>query len=110
MEFPIAKNIWGDTMCLYWPWAMKKAESNVTFSRGMDAKPCLSVMHAKAHSWSCQVHSFMQIFFSYYIAKILWGGRWQEGAAYGSGEDMEQLFSNLSRLNATTKYMCASGY
>ena len=36
------------------------------------------------------------------------GGRWQEGAAFGAGEDMEQLFSYLSRFNNTTKCMTAS--
>ena len=56
--------------------------------------PCLPVMHAKAHSWHCQV---------------LWGGRWQDGAAGGSGEDMEQIFSYLSRWNFTTKTMTAAG-
>ena len=51
-------------------------------------------MHAKAHSWHCQV---------------LWGGRWQDGAAGGSGKDMEQIFSYLSRLNLTMKNMTAAG-
>lgn len=43
--------------------------------------------------------------------QILWSGRWQDGAAAaaGAGEDMEQLFSYLSRWNSTTKNMSASG-
>ena len=43
--------------------------------------------------------------FIYIYIYILWGGRWHEGAAYSTGENMEQLFSNLSRHNITTKYM-----
>jgi hypothetical protein len=35
----------------------------------------------------------------------LFGGQWQDGAAAGSGEDMELLFSYLSRLGIITKAM-----
>ena len=37
-----------------------------------------------------------------------WDGRYQEGAAYSSGEYVEQFFSYLSRYSCTTKYMSAS--
>jgi len=40
--------------------------------------------------------------------QILWGGRWQDGAAGGSGEDMEQLFSYMSRWGFATKTMTAA--
>lgn len=93
-NFQSAKCIWADIICQYWPWAVVKAESCPNLRSAMCAQPCLSVMHAKAHSWHCQ---------------ILWGGRWQEGAAGGAGEEMEQLFSYLSRFNITTKYMSAAG-
>ena len=43
------------------------------------------------------------------IFQIIWGGRWQDGAASGSGEDMEQLFSNLSRWAFSTKMLSAAG-
>ena len=33
----------------------------------------------------------------------------ENGAANGAGEEMEQLFSYLSRFNLTTKYMSAAG-
>ena len=33
----------------------------------------------------------------------------KDGAAGGTGEEMEQLFSYMSRLNQTTKNMTASG-
>ena len=51
---------------------------------------------------------FSPNFFSY-IHQIKWGGRYQEGAGLGTGEEMEQLFSYLSRLNSTTKNMSAAG-
>jgi len=35
----------------------------------------------------------------------LWGGCWQLGAGAGAGEDMEQLFSYLSRVGITTRIM-----
>ncbi|XP_065919720.1 uncharacterized protein [Dysidea avara] len=76
---------WEDIVCKYWPWARNKEH---LFPGSMDMIPCLSVMHGKAHSWPCG---------------IIWGGRWQDGAAGGSGEDMEQLFSNLSRWAFSTK-------
>ena len=41
--------------------------------------------------------------------QVLWGGRWQPNSAAGAGEEMEQLFSYLSRFNFTTKYMNAAG-
>lgn len=43
------------------------------------------------------------------IMQVLWGGRWQPNSAAGAGEEMEQLFSYLSRFNFTTKYMNAAG-
>ena len=41
---------WEDIVCKYWKWAAKVGGSE---TRVM--KPALSVMHAKAHKWSCQV-------------------------------------------------------
>ncbi|XP_072023238.1 uncharacterized protein [Amphiura filiformis] len=85
--------MWQDVICKYWPWA-KKQQQKPEYARGTTAmKPALSVMHAKAHAWDCQVK---------------WGGRYQEDAGMGTGEEMEQLFSYLSRLNSTTKNMSAA--
>jgi hypothetical protein len=82
---------WADVVCQYWPWArQKEAVTGIPLT----SVPCLSVMHANAHSWLCQV---------------LWGGRWQNQAAASTGEDMEQLFSFMSRFNMTTKNMSAAG-
>ena len=105
--------VWGDVMCRYWPWALAKTP-------GLTNTPCLSVMHAKAHSWHCQVlpcnncskHIWLDSFVHrtcMHVMQLLWGGRWQEGSAASTGEDMEQLFSYLSRLNVTTKNMNAAG-
>lgn len=43
---------WYDVICKYWPWLRK---NDLTTSQKM--KPALSVMHAKAHAWYCQVNS-----------------------------------------------------
>ncbi|XP_030838107.1 uncharacterized protein LOC105443805 isoform X2 [Strongylocentrotus purpuratus] len=83
--------LWQDVICKYWPWAKKQACKDDRFKQAVtNMKPALSVMHAKAHQWSCQV---------------LWGGRNQQGACAGAGEDMEQFFSYLSRLGSTTRNM-----
>ena len=41
--------------------------------------------------------------------QVCWSGRYVDGAGAGSGEDMEQFFSHLSRTSNTTKYMSAAG-
>ena len=46
------KYFWEDIVFKYWKWAGKGGGSE------MKMKPALSVMHAKAHKWSCQVRSF----------------------------------------------------
>ena len=45
------KYLWEDVVCKYWPWAISKQH---LFEMGT-MKACLPVMHAKAHSWHCQV-------------------------------------------------------
>lgn len=42
---------WQDIMCKFWKWAQK---SDPAFDH-YQIKPALSVMHAKAHNWTCQV-------------------------------------------------------
>ncbi|XP_072045397.1 uncharacterized protein [Amphiura filiformis] len=84
-----------DIMCKYWLWANKVGTTSSLWQEGTTCiKPALSVFHAKAHSWHCQVS---------------WGGRYVEGAGAGAGEDMEQAFSHLSRIGNTTKYMNTGG-
>lgn len=42
--------IWVDVICKYWKWAR-----NAGLLEECLIKPALSVMHAKAHNWTCQV-------------------------------------------------------
>ncbi|XP_057306565.1 uncharacterized protein LOC130644823 isoform X2 [Hydractinia symbiolongicarpus] len=78
------KYFWCDVACKYYPWL---ADVDVNLSRSMT--PALSVMHAKAHSSSCQ---------------ILWDGRMKSGTGLTTGEEVEQVNSYLSRLGNSTKH------
>ncbi|KAL3040772.1 hypothetical protein OYC64_011715 [Pagothenia borchgrevinki] len=53
-------------------------------------RPFLSIMHAKAHSWLCELR---------------WGGRNQKGAGNTIGEEVEQVNSFLSRAAICSTYM-----
>ncbi|KAK5913278.1 hypothetical protein CgunFtcFv8_007823 [Champsocephalus gunnari] len=53
-------------------------------------RPFLSIMHAKAHSWLCELR---------------WGGRNKKGAGNTIGEEVEQVNSFLSRAAICSKYM-----
>lgn len=56
LNYFIPKNVkffWYDVVCKYWPW-LKKQNKEVAEKM----KPALSVMHAKAHAWYCQVGTF----------------------------------------------------
>ena len=53
VNYYIPKNVeffWYDVICKYWPWLKKNDPAT---SKKMSL--ALSVMHAKAHDWSCQV-------------------------------------------------------
>lgn len=43
----------------------------------------------------------------YWLA--LWGGRWQDGAAATTGEEVEHINSHFSRLGCCTKHMLPEG-
>ncbi|KAL4009248.1 hypothetical protein ACER0C_003100 [Sarotherodon galilaeus] len=60
----------------------------------LSMRPFLSVMHAKALIWKCE---------------IKWGGAFQDGAGSTVGEEVEQVNSFLSRAAITTKYMSKAG-
>ena len=49
---------------------------------------------------------FVNLLFQF---KILWGGRWQEGSACSTGEEVEQINAHMSRCGNTTKYMLPEG-
>ena len=62
MHFIQPKHIrfmWEDVICKYWPWATNVATNNPQLKL-TTTRPALSVMHGKAHSWSCQVCMHMQ--------------------------------------------------
>lgn len=40
---------------------------------------------------------------------MTWGGRWQEGSAGSTGEEVEQINSHLSQLGNSTKHMLPEG-
>ncbi|XP_073803721.1 uncharacterized protein [Danio rerio] len=79
-----------DVICKYWPYLQRVVRDCPELSPLLDMKPFLSVMHAKAHSWKCE---------------IKWGGRNQEGAGTTLGEEVEQVNSFLSRTAICSKYM-----
>lgn len=79
-----------DVICKYWPYLQRIVKDCPELSPLLDMKPFLSVMHAKAHSWKCE---------------IKWGGRNQEGAGTTLGEEVEQVNSFLSRTAICSKYM-----
>ena len=37
--------------------------------------------------------------------QVIWGGRWQDGSACSTGEEVEQINSHMSQCGNTTKYM-----
>ena len=43
------------------------------------------------------------------LIQVLWGGRWQEGSACTTGEEVEQINAHMSRCGNTTKYMLPEG-
>lgn len=57
-------------------------------------KPFLSVFHAKAHDFKCEVK---------------WSGAYQDGAGLTLGEEVEQCNAFLSRIAVTTKHMSKAG-
>ncbi|XP_057201293.1 uncharacterized protein LOC130561150 [Triplophysa rosa] len=77
-----------DVACKYFPY-LQRVSKNCP-----ELQSFLSVMHAKAHSWKCEVK---------------YGGAYQEGAGSTIGEEVEQVNSFLSRIAITTKYMSKSG-
>ena len=49
---------WYDVVCKFWLWLKRH---DATSEKNM--KSALSVIHTKAHSWSCQVESGLSLFF-----------------------------------------------
>ncbi|XP_023816114.1 uncharacterized protein LOC111948256 isoform X1 [Oryzias latipes] len=79
-----------DVVCKYWPYLQKVVRHCPELQGLLTMHPFLSIMHAKAHSWMCELQ---------------WGGRNQEGAGITMGEEVEQVNSFLSRAAICSKYM-----
>ncbi|XP_073725812.1 uncharacterized protein [Misgurnus anguillicaudatus] len=79
-----------DVACKYWPYLKRVVGHCPELRPLLSMHPLLSVMHAKAHEWSCE---------------IKWSGKNQEGAGLTIGEEVEQVNSFLSRAAICTKYM-----
>lgn len=114
-EFSNANFIAMDTICKYWPWLIKLDPTMATRQQ-----PFLSVMHAKAHSWACQV-SYTYLYEcdclegANHEITILgfmqnkWSGKVQDGCGESSGETTELANSFMSRPGLVTRYMTPSG-
>ncbi|XP_025760382.1 uncharacterized protein LOC102082213 [Oreochromis niloticus] len=83
-----------DVACKYFPYLTKVAQQCPELRNLLSMRPFLSVMHAKAHTWKCEIE---------------WGGAFQDGAGSTVGEEVEQVNSFLSRAAITTKYMSKAG-
>ncbi|CAL8406585.1 unnamed protein product [Arctogadus glacialis] len=83
-----------DVTCKYWPYLNKVARSCPELQHLLSMKPFLSVFHAKAHDYKCDVK---------------WSGAYQEGAGLTLGEEVEQVNAFLSRIAVTTKHMSKAG-
>ncbi|KAK5895521.1 hypothetical protein CgunFtcFv8_009208 [Champsocephalus gunnari] len=79
-----------DVVCKYWPYLQRVASHCPELQNLLNMRPFLSIMHAKAHSWLCELR---------------WGGRNQKGAGNTIGEEVEQVNSFLSRAAICSKYM-----
>ncbi|XP_058468997.1 uncharacterized protein LOC131443402 isoform X3 [Solea solea] len=84
-----------DVTCKYWPYLQKVAKSCPELQPLLSMKPFLSVFHAKAHDFKCEVK---------------WSGAYQEGAGLTLGEEVEQCNAFLSRIAVTTKHMSKAGH
>ncbi|XP_045897337.1 uncharacterized protein LOC123964349 [Micropterus dolomieu] len=83
-----------DVTCKYWPYLHKVTKSCPELQHLLSMKPFLSVFHAKAHDFKCEVK---------------WSGAYQQGAGLTLGEEVEQCNAFLSRIAVTTKHMSKAG-
>ncbi|XP_039633813.1 uncharacterized protein LOC120544245 [Perca fluviatilis] len=83
-----------DVACKYWPYLRRVTEKCPELQQLLTMRPFLSVFHAKAHDFKCEVK---------------WSGAYQEGAGSTLGEEVEQCNAFLSRIAVTTKHMSKAG-
>ncbi|XP_077060997.1 uncharacterized protein LOC143713578 [Siphateles boraxobius] len=79
-----------DLACKYWPYLRRVTEKCPELQDLLTMRPFLSVFHAKAHDFKCEVK---------------WSGAYQEGAGSTLGEEVEQCNAFLSRIAVTAKHM-----
>ncbi|CAM4587224.1 unnamed protein product [Leuciscus chuanchicus] len=77
-----------DVVCKYWPYLQRVVDHCPEMKDLLNMRPFLSIMHAKAHSWMCEVIMTLN-----------------EGAGTTIGEEVEQVNSFLSRAAICSKYM-----
>ncbi|XP_036935335.1 uncharacterized protein LOC119008777 [Acanthopagrus latus] len=68
-----------DVTCKYWPYLQRITKSCPELQHLLNMKPFLSVFHAKAHDFKCEVK---------------WSGAYQEGAGLTLGEEVEQCLED----------------
>ncbi|XP_058629933.1 uncharacterized protein LOC131539383 [Onychostoma macrolepis] len=83
-----------DVTCKYWPYLQRVAKSCPELQHLLNMKSFLSVFHAKAQDFKCEVK---------------WSGAYQDGAGLTLGEEVEQCNAFLSRIAVTTKHMSKAG-
>ncbi|XP_052413701.1 uncharacterized protein LOC127958772 isoform X2 [Carassius gibelio] len=83
-----------DVTCKYWPYLQRVTKSCPELRHLLNMRPFLSVFHAKAHYFKCEVK---------------WSGSYQDGAGLTLGEEVEQCNAFLSRIAVTTKHMSKAG-
>ncbi|KAF3856940.1 hypothetical protein F7725_017663 [Dissostichus mawsoni] len=103
-----------DVTCKYWPYLQKVAKSCPELQHLLNMKPFLSVFHAKAHDFKCEVRKHYQLipfflfehitfFFVDLKSEMEWG---VSGWGWITlGEEVEQCNAFLSRIAVTTKHM-----
>ncbi|KAF3842758.1 hypothetical protein F7725_001607 [Dissostichus mawsoni] len=88
-----------DVTCKYWPYLQKVTKSCPELQHLLQMRPFLSVFHAKAHDFKCEVRKH----------HVKWSGAYQEGAGLTLGGEAEQCNAFLSRIAVTTKHMSKAG-
>lgn len=113
-----------DVACKYWPYLRRVTEKCPELQDLLTMRPFLSVFHAKAHDFKCEVRKYiLWDFLSLKTCirllpltccltcslKVKWSGAYQEGAGSTLGEEVEQCNAFLSRIAVTTKHMSKAG-
>jgi len=93
------KFIWHDVVCQYFPWSER-----VDFDcpEAVNMKPCLPLMHSKAHSWHCQV--ICRVCVMRAIVSLLYS------RSYGEDAGKMVLVVGLEKIWNYYSVICLSGH